>query len=222
MLGFFVTNAWFLSLGALLLLGSKVGQEPKDFASAIALSAGWIALLILLADETHNAWADLYSAAVSLQNLFPKVKQRWLIVALGAGVFPGGRFPGHHPVPELPLPHRVLLRPLFGLLTADFYVLKRKAYRVKEFYRARGAYWFTRGVNVRATIAWAAGVAAYHLANPSTLGAIFPAWQKMVPATLGLAGGSLPSFAVAFLLTLVFGVSERSRRKRMEGLNEIR
>ena len=110
MLGFFITNAWFLSLGACLLLGSKVGQEPKDFASAIALSAGWIALLILLADETHNAWADLYSAAVSLQNLFPKVKQRWLIVGTRRGMFPGGRFPGHHPVPELPLPHRVILR----------------------------------------------------------------------------------------------------------------
>jgi len=65
-------------------------------------------------------------------------------------------------------------------------------------------------------IAWAAGIAAYHLANPSTLGALIPAWQKLVPASLGLAGGSLPSFAVAFLLTLAFGFAARSRMKGME------
>ncbi len=205
MLGFFITNAWFLSLGALLLLGSKVGQEPKDFASAIALSAGWIALLILLADETHNAWADLYSSAVSLQNLFPKVKQRWLIVALGAACFLVAVFLDITRYQNFLYLIGSFFVPLFGLLTADFFVLERRRYRVEEFYRAKGAYWFTKGVNIRAMIAWAAGIAAYHVANPSTLGALVPAWQKLVPASLGLAGGSLPSFAVAFLLTLVFG-----------------
>jgi purine-cytosine permease-like protein len=58
-IGFLITNFWFLALGATLLLGGGVKQEPKEFATAIALTAGWIALLILLADETHNAWADI-------------------------------------------------------------------------------------------------------------------------------------------------------------------
>jgi NCS1 family nucleobase:cation symporter-1 len=208
MLGFFITNAWFLSLGALFLLGSKVGQEPKDFASAIALSAGWIALLILLADETHNAWADLYSSAVSLQNLFPKVKQRWLIVALGAACFLVAVFLDITRYQNFLYLIGSFFVPLFGILTADFFVLKKRRYRVEEFYRARGAYWFTKGVRIQAMIAWAAGILAYHLANPSTLGAIFPAWQKLVPASFGLAGGSLPSFAVAFLLSLAFGFLE--------------
>jgi putative hydroxymethylpyrimidine transporter CytX len=204
MLGFFITNAWFLSLGAFLLLGSRVGQEPKDFASAIALSAGWIALLILLADETHNAWADLYSTAVSLQNLFPKVKQRWLIVALGVACFLVAVFLDITRYQNFLYLIGSFFVPLFGMLTADFFVLKKRRYQVEEFYRAKGAYWFTKGVNIRAMITWAAGIAAYHLANPATLGAIFPAWQKLVPSSLGLAGGSLPSFAVAFLLSLAF------------------
>jgi len=91
--------------------------------------------------------------------------------------------------------------------------LRRRRYRVEEFYRVQGAY---KGVKVPAMIAWVAGIAAYHLANPATLGAIFPEWQKLVPSSLGLAGGSLPSFAVAFLLCLVFGFAERSRGKGLE------
>jgi NCS1 family nucleobase:cation symporter-1 len=216
MLGFFITNAWFLSLGAFLLLGSKVAQEPKDFASAIALSAGWVALLILLADETHNAWADLYSAAVSLQNLFPKVKQRWLILALGVGCFLVAVFLDITRYQNFLYLIGSFFVPLFGMLTADFFVLKGRRYRVEEFYSTRGAYWYTRGVSVRAMIAWAAGIIVYHLANPATLGAIVPAWQTLVPSSLGRAGGSLPSFAVAFLLALVFGLGGRNRETGME------
>jgi hypothetical protein len=69
-------------------------------------------------------------------------------------------------------------------------------------------------VNVSAVVVWALGIIVYHLANPGTLGAIFPAWQKIVPASLGIAGGSLPSFAVAFLLTLAIGFTWRKKNGR--------
>ena len=80
-----------------------------------------------------------------------------------------------------------------------------------EFYKSRGAYWYTGGVNVQAIIVWFLGIVVYHLANPGTIGAIFPAWQKVVPASLGIAGGSLPSFAVAFVLSLVVGIIWRKK-----------
>ncbi|HVP18798.1 MAG TPA: cytosine permease [Spirochaetia bacterium] len=211
MIGFFVTNAWFLALGAILLLGSKVAQEPRDFASAIALTAGWVALLILLADETHNAWADLYSSAVSIQNLFPKVKQRWLITALGAACFVVAVFVDITRYQNFLFVIGSFFVPLFGILIADYFVLRRRGYSVGEFYRAGGKYWYTGGVNIPALIVWALGVIAYHLANPGTLGAIFPAWQKLVPPALGIAGGSLPSFTVAFLLSIAFGFTWRKK-----------
>lgn len=81
--GFFVTNVWFFALGVLILLTSQVEQGPREFASAIALTAGALALVILLVDETDNAWADLYSAAVSTQNIFPHLRQSALIIVMG-------------------------------------------------------------------------------------------------------------------------------------------
>ena len=211
-IGFFITNAWFLALGAVLFLGARgVPQDPSMFAVSIAFTAGWVALLILLADETHNAWADLYSSAVSLQNLFPKVKQRWLIVALGAACLLVALFLDITRYQNFLFVIGSVFVPLFGMLAADYFVLRRRAYRVEEFYTPRGAYWYTGGVNVPAIIVWAAGILAYHAANPATLGAIFPAWQKAMPAPLGLAGGSAPAFVVAFLLTLATGFSWRKK-----------
>jgi nucleobase:cation symporter-1, NCS1 family len=215
MLGFFVTNAWFLALGAILLLGSNVAQEPKDFASAIALTAGWVALLILLADETHNAWADLYSSAVSLQNLFPKARQRWLILGLGGGCFLAAVLIDITRYQNFLFVVGSFFVPLFGMLLADYFVLRRRSYRVKEFYKVHGAYWYSGGVNVSAVVIWAAGIVVYHLANPSNLGAVFPAWQKLVPRALGSAGGSIPSFVVAFLLSLAFGFTWRNRSEHI-------
>ena len=91
-------------------------------------------------------------------------------------------------------------------------MLRGRGYRVDEFYKARGgAYWYTGGVNVPGIVVWVLGILAYHLANPGTLGAMFPAWQKLIPASLGVAGGSLPSFAVAFLLSLILGFTWRKK-----------
>src|ERR671939_1503341 len=47
----------------------------------IAIPISW---LPLLADEADNAFADVYSAAVSTQSIFRKIKQRYLIIGFVA------------------------------------------------------------------------------------------------------------------------------------------
>lgn len=207
--GFFITNAWFLSLGAVALLGANVKQEPKEFATAIALTAGWIALLILLADETHNAWADLYSSAVSLQNAFPKVKQNRLIVGLGAACLVVAVLIDMTRYQNFLYVIGSLFIPLFGVLVADYFVVRRRRYVTEELYLRKGRYWYTGGVSISGVAVWVVGVAAYHVANPATLGALIPAWQATVPPMLTLLGGSLPAFVIAFVLHVVIGLLTR-------------
>jgi nucleobase:cation symporter-1, NCS1 family len=204
--GFAITNFWFLALGAMALLGAGLNQTPKDFAQAIALAAGWIALLILLADETHNAWADLYSSAVSLQNAFPRVKQRWLIVGLGLLAYVVAVTLDITEYQNFLYLVGSFFIPLFGILVADYFVVQRRKYAVGEFYRQPGRYWFSGGVNIWGIVAWGIGIAAYHITNPTTLGAFLPAWPQIVPAELTRLGGSLPSFVIAMVTYSAVGL----------------
>jgi nucleobase:cation symporter-1, NCS1 family len=205
-LGFFVTSSWFLVMGAFLMLGSNVKQEPKDFAAAIALIAGWGALLILLADETHNAWADIYSAAVSTQNIFPKAKQRWLIVGFGAACLAAALVLDITKYQGFLYLLGSFFIPLFGILAADYFVVKRRGkaeHRALAYKRPRGGAW-----KLRAMLAWVLGIATYHVTNPSLAVSFFPAWANLVPRSLTLLGGSLPSFVLPFVIYSLLGLAQ--------------
>ncbi|MCL7398304.1 MAG: cytosine permease, partial [Thaumarchaeota archaeon] len=80
--GYTLSNTWFYILGAALvvLLGIK-----DILASIAALFFGGVALLLILVDETDNCFADIYSSAVSFQNIFPKTRQ-WKFIVLVTGI----------------------------------------------------------------------------------------------------------------------------------------
>jgi nucleobase:cation symporter-1, NCS1 family len=206
-LGFFATGTWFVAMGAVLMLGANVKQEPKDFTTAIALIAGWVALLILLADETHNAWADIYSAAVSLQNAFPKARQRPMIVGLGAFCLALAVILDVTRYQDFLYLIGSFFIPLFGVLVADYFVLRRRS-------AGSPAYADRSRSGIGGLAAWAVGLLAYHVANPSTLGAFFPDWLKLVPAPLTAIGGSIPSFVAASLACVLIGLSPRGSARR--------
>src|SRR5436305_1391934 len=90
--GYFIPNVWLYGLGALLLL-SRGLSDPPGVMTAIAgggALAG-IALLALVVDETKEPFANVYSTAVSLQNVLPRASLRALI-AVVAAVATGGAF----------------------------------------------------------------------------------------------------------------------------------
>ena len=113
--------------------------EPKAFVEAIALLAGPLVLLVLLADETDEAWADLYSCAVSIQNVFPRVSVRPLVGALGGAaivlalVFDVTRYE------DFLLLIGAVFVPLFGVLAADYFVVRRGHYAPAALLAATGA-----------------------------------------------------------------------------------
>ena len=214
--GYFVTNVWFYALGAAVLLAAGLSQDPKSFVSSIALTAGWIALLILLVDETDNAWADLYSAAVSTQNMFPHLKQRWLILGMGIFSYLVALVLDITQFENFLLLSGSFFIPLFGVLAADYFLLRRRNYPVGEFYDLpqTNRRWYPGGVSLWGMLAWLAGVLVYNISNPTTLGVFFPAWIKIVPVSLTLLGGSLPSF---FAALVIYALLERVFLRRVQG-----
>ena len=166
----------------------RTSSEPKAFVEAIALLAGPLLLLVLLADETDEAWADLYSCAVSVQNAFPRAAVRPLVGGLGAVsvvlalVFDVTRYEGF-----LLLIGAVFV-PLFGVLAADYFLVRRH-YSAAALLGATGAAGVVPGLRWQGMLAWALGVATY-------------LWIAGRLAPLGLAGlpaigASLPSLGVA-------------------------
>ena len=183
-LGYFVANVWFYALGALFVLALGTG----DLIPAImAVTGGWAALILILVDETDNAFADIYSAAVSSQNILPRTRQLWLAVAVGAICFVlAATVPIAQYESFLLLIGSVFV-PLFGVLAADYFILRGRRYDVAELYRAGGAYWYQRGVNGLAVLAWALGIIIYHA----------------VARWLPWLGASVPSFLAALVLYLI-------------------
>ena len=192
--GYFVPDALLLALGAVVLL-------TRDVADAAALPAavaagGIVALLVLLAltvAETDEAFANAYSGAVSLQNLFPQLPQRLLVVATttvgtaGALVLQLGRFQSF-----LFLLGSFFV-PLFAVLLADWLASGRR-YEPEDVFGQDQ-------VRTGLVAAWIAGFVAYQWLSPTG-----PTWwveqvQWLDPPTWGI-GATLPSFAVAFLLAL--------------------
>lgn len=187
-LGYLVANVWFYALGALFILTREMAEPtPANLATAIVgLTGGVVALVVILVDETDNAFADIYSAAVTLQNVLPKVSRRLLVLIVGAIGFALAASLTMGDYFDFLLLIGSVFVPLFGILAADHFVLRRRQLEVEELYRPGGAYWFWGGVNWVAVVAWAGGVAVYHVIS------------QLWPAV----GASVPSFVAAFLLHL--------------------
>jgi NCS1 family nucleobase:cation symporter-1 len=132
-LGYFVSHVWFYALGALLALSASVPTDPSApmaplLATIAKLTAGWVALLVLLVAETDEGFANIYSAAVSAQNILPGVGQRTLAVCVGGIVFALAAT-----VPLVQYESFLLLIgsvfvPLLGIQTADYFILRGRRY----------------------------------------------------------------------------------------------
>jgi len=199
-IGYLIPSVWLFALGAILLI-----PDPVDVMTTIAAggAASAVALLALTVDETDEPFANVYSTAVSLQNVLPGVPQRALIVAAGA-LATGGALTiglGHY------LGFLYLLGsffvPLFGVLLADW-ALARGHYEPADIFRAPA-------LRIEQVGAWLAGFALYQWLQP-----VGPSWwtdlvAHAAPPELEI-GATLPSFAVSFALGATLGLVARRVR----------
>lgn len=81
--GYSVAQIWCYLLGIVALL--HVGGDPNQlFDSFLGITAGWVFFAVLVLRETDQSFANVYSTAMSLQNLLPRVDRRILAVLVGA------------------------------------------------------------------------------------------------------------------------------------------
>jgi nucleobase:cation symporter-1, NCS1 family len=86
--GYLIANVWLYALGALLVLGAGAEASPAGIAAGVlAVAGGSIAgilfLVGLLAGEADEAFADIYSGAMSLKNIWPRSSEKALIIGIG-------------------------------------------------------------------------------------------------------------------------------------------
>ncbi len=203
LIGYFLANVSFFSLGILYVLALK--SDPNhlngDLVAALAGSAlGWLGLLIILADETDEGFANIYSTAVSAQNILTRAPQRLLIAIVGAVGFGLAILLQNTDYEVFLLLIGSFFVPLLGVVTAHYFVARRGRYDSTELFVERGSYWYQGGVNVLAVAVWLVGFLLYQWISP-----VGPVAELGLPPFPVALGGTIPSFVVTFALYAILG-----------------
>ena len=193
--GYFLVSSWMYAVGLIAAIATGSGAPEAMLMRLMGEHRLWLpAVGIVLLSTATTTFLDIYSNAVSAQSLFPKVGARPLVLLGGvAGTlialfFDATRFEGFL------LFIGAAFCPLFGVVLADYFVLKRGRYVAEDLFR-RGRYWYVGGVNGRAMAAWGAGFAIYR-------------WC----VETGFAGGSsIPSMLAAAALYLAISNGKREK-----------
>jgi len=210
-LGYGAATIVFFTLGVLALVAYDAGGlDVIDALLAVPLGA--LALLVLVVIELDEAFANVYSTAVSSQNIAARLDRR--VLAVGVGTLATLLALSFDIVAYEPFLFLIgsIFVPLVGVLVVAYYVLPRGGWDVSGTAPARPLL----------LLAWAAGFVAYQLTLPTFFagpGAGWTAWWSERQGDLGIeaANGwsaSLVSLGVAAVLTVVVGLPAVARDRR--------
>jgi len=194
-IGYFVPDAWLLALGVVLVLSRDLTDAAELPAVVVAGGlAATLALFALLVTETDEAFANVYSASVSLQNLAPRAPQPALIAGVAALATIGALVIDLVSYQTFLLLLGSFFVPLFAVLLAHWLAAGRH-YAVEDIFDSPS--WRPGLVG-----AWLAGFAVYQWLYPTG-----PSWWTDLVVRLDppdwKIGATVPSFLVAFGIALV-------------------
>jgi NCS1 family nucleobase:cation symporter-1 len=195
-IGFTMTNILFY-FGGILLGTSDV------LAIVVAVQAMFFGflMLLLIVDEADNAFADVYSASMSMQNIFAMINQKYLIIGLTILSTILAMVVSIQQYEVFLLLIGAIFIPLFGVVLTDYYIIKRQRYTEQMLYMSRNKL----GIGIPAIIAWSLGVLLNYILSP-----LSPIYISQLPAI----GATIPSFAAASLIYLVITkVQQRQQRQ---------
>jgi putative hydroxymethylpyrimidine transporter CytX len=204
--GYGLATVVMFTLGVLAL--AAYGSAGFDVIGALlAVPLGALAVLVLVSVELDEAFANLYSTAVSAQNVVARADRRVLVVVVGAvATLLALTLDVVAYEPFLFLIGAVFV-PLAGVLLVAYALTPRGRWDTSDAAPARPLL----------LLPWAAGFVAYQLTLPTYFpgpGAGWTAWWGARQADLGIdpANGwsaSLVGLAVAVVLTLPLVVARR-------------
>jgi putative hydroxymethylpyrimidine transporter CytX len=202
-LGYFVPDAWLLALGVVLVLSRDL-TDPAELPVAVVAGglAATLALFALLVTETDEAFANAYSAAVSLQNVVPRAPQPLLIVVVTATATAGALVVDIGSYQSFLFLLGSVFVPLFAVLLAHWLASGRH-YTADDVFAAPS---WRPGL----VAAWIVGFAVYQWLFPTG-----PSWWTDLVARLDPPdweiGATVPSFLVSFAIASAVCVASRGR-----------
>jgi len=207
LIGYGLAQTLCYVIGLLALV--TVARDPsRIYGAFIALPAGTIGFAILAARELDQSFANVYSTAVSTQNLRPLWDRRILAAVIAAAATAGALVLNITDYENFLLLLGSVFVPLFAVLVIDFFVVSRGRWDLSGNGPAR---WLMLA-------AWAAGFITYQLINPGYISWWATAWSR-VGAFIGFTpaswmSASILSFTVAALATLACGAITRLAHRR--------
>jgi NCS1 family nucleobase:cation symporter-1 len=201
--GYGSTQVLCYAIGLLALVG--VAQHGHLYGAFIALPLGTLAFAVLAARELDQSFANVYSTAVSVQNIRPLWDRRVLAVVIGALATAGALVLNIASYENfLDLLGSVFV-PLSAVLACDYFVVSRGRWDLSE--RSHG-----RPMTV---LAWAVGFVAYQLINPGYVSWWVSGWtwvDRAIDFTPSAwMSASIMSFLVAAVATLIGAIPGRLR-----------
>ena len=181
-IGFAITNILFY-FGGLLV------NSSDTIAIVVSIQSMFFGVLLLMfvIHEITNAFADIYSSAISSQTVFHKINQRYLIIGFTvlstilAVIIPISKYE------TFLLLIGAFFVPLFGVVLTDYYVINRRRYTRDMLYGK------CVSIGIPAIISWLFGVLLYYL-----LSSLSPIYILQWPQI----GATIPSFIGSSLLYL--------------------
>jgi nucleobase:cation symporter-1, NCS1 family len=205
-IGYLVPTIWCVGLGILIVLARGV-SDAQSLPTAVAAAGGvaFVALAAITIDESEKAFADIYSTAVSIQNLVPRVSQRLLITLVSATATGLALALDLGNYQDFLYLLGSFFVPLFGVLLADWLAAGAR-YSPAEIFAAPA-------FRLEQIAAWLVGFGLYQWLSPSG-----PHWWKTVvdhthPGNVSFTA-SLPAFGAAFCLAALGALRYRRPRSR--------
>jgi putative hydroxymethylpyrimidine transporter CytX len=192
--GYFLLSSWMYALGlqaALLTGASDPGLLILDTMGGLGLAVP--ALFMVVFSTITSDFPDVYSATCSLLNISQRVSARtvmWIAGALSilvALVFPMEQYE------NFLFFIGAMFIPLFGVVLTDYFIIRKRKLEVEAIFREDGPYWYRKGCNMVALMAWAAGFAVYEA-------------LALLEAPIG---GSIPSMLAA---GMIYWAASRTKR----------